>query len=213
MRDLLDHQTRLSNSLVVGPNTIEELSQHRVQGLFLRAHLLITGLLSVLSVVCCTREAYRVLALEGCDEPFENALNTVLRGLALRDSSEQVRMFTPVRRELGQRGWREDDCSEQMIITLIHTSLTWGSGHRRQIGGHARERLDEARPSCLLLLGNVGSCHCQQSRSTVKRWRVARKTPEKMGAIGLQAQSRYGVRRPMKHGGPTCANKGPGTRP
>lgn len=107
VRDLLDNQIRLSAHVDVGPGAVEQLAEDGVQRLLLRAHLLVTGLLSVAVNVSST---HGVLSLQSGNEPLEDTLSAVLGVLALRDGGEELGVLTPVGRELGERGGGQDDC-------------------------------------------------------------------------------------------------------
>jgi hypothetical protein len=120
-----------------------------------------------------TPPTHSVLALEGRNEPAEDALHALLLCAALRDLGKLLGVLAPVGGELGERGGREDDweglagyelkCSLQGgaviddrspvmwasdLMKLVHPAF-WSCGTSAPVGDEVPEavRSDGARDS------------------------------------------------------------------
>lgn len=108
---LLADQACLANVLAFRPFSQKQLAQERVERLFLAAEFLASR---------------AVLLVQGAQEPFQNQQRP-LRGVRFAcGSDENLRVFAPVCRVLGQRSGREDE---------------WRGGQRREVAVEGCNRL------------------------------------------------------------------------
>ena len=87
VRHLLRHKGGFPQFALRRPVAVEQLAQHGVQRLLLRAH---------------ARVARRVLALQRTDEPAQNSNHALLRRRTILHIDERRWVLAPVRRVLGQ---------------------------------------------------------------------------------------------------------------